>query len=96
MVKFGLPMAARTTKRPTITCPKCRGLGDVYLGGELWSVLQLFLHSRRLSSVDVMAILKLDAHPTAINNRLEDLRGLGFLERVRSGRRWMYFRNHKT
>jgi len=74
--------------KPIIECHRCHGKGQVEMSDELFETLKAV---GKESTVDnVLTKLKWRGHPTAINNRLEELRALGFLSRVRIGRQWQY------
>ena len=78
-------------KIPSICCPTCGGRGTTKLEGTL---LKTFLEVRRFHSLSAVELHSLPTSEhvsiTAINNRLEDLRQLGLLDRIRNGRRWVY------
>lgn len=46
---------------------------------------------RRATSDKLTACMAYGGNPTAINNRLEHLRTLGLVDRIREGREWVYF-----
>jgi hypothetical protein len=78
-------------KRPKVPCPKC-GIGWTFMGDELFDTLTTVGKLREATPHQVKA--KLDPtdsfHATAFNNRLEDLRKLGFVAREKRGRNWVY------
>lgn len=75
---------------PKVPCWHCNGSGRVLLSDELLETLEALKTRKTASARDLFLTLKLNCHPTAMNNRLEDLRGLGFLTRKRDGKRWLY------
>lgn len=74
-----------------IQCQKCHGTGRVEISNELRSVLELV---KKNAPVSVFRVYNLLGNPyigvTAINQRLEDLRKLGFVERERQGKAFFY------
>jgi predicted transcriptional regulator len=58
----------------------------------LSETLALFTHGRKFTALQVHDKLGMDTSRNAVNGRLEDLRDLGFLERTRPGRNFVYFR----
>lgn len=73
-------------------CRHCKGAGRVPLPAHLTRTLALFSPTTALTATDVHASVR-EAKPTtieAMNGRLEDLRSLGLLKRVRAGRVWIY------
>lgn len=79
-------------KRPLVPCSRCEGCGKVELPYELWQTLQLVARNRSVTAIEVHRLLRMGgSSTTAANNRLEDLRRLGLLERFRgAGRCWHY------
>jgi len=83
-------------KRPLIWCPKCHGEhgGKVSLGDELFQTLEALEDLEEGTPADVTARLQLPEGNTAVNNRLEDLRGLGLVDRKKDPgnlRAFLYF-----
>ena len=81
-----MPSKAKTG--PKIPCICCNGTGEVNLPGILLRVLELVQEGQQTAK-DIYAVLKeegADLKQTAINNRLEDLRQMGFLSMRRQGR----------
>jgi hypothetical protein len=77
---------------PEVVCPKCRGAGSIDLAEPLLRVLRFVRQHRQATAQDVFEMLGREVtHPTAANNRLEDLRKLQLLDRRRRGRNWVYF-----
>lgn len=77
-------------KTPTIKCPECAGSGTVKLP-ELLAETLASLGKRKFTAAEISGDF-----PTitvnAINNRLESLRRLGFVQRERRGKFWLYSR----
>lgn len=73
---------------PDITCRSCGGTGAERLPLVLWDVLNLWDLGGEWAAPEVAAVL--DMTPTAANNRLESLRELGFVDRFKRGKRWIY------
>lgn len=74
-----------------VTCFKCKGTGKIKMSMKLSETMKRFTHaSTRLTSLDLAE--GEESTVTAFNNRLEELRALGFLDRQRNGRLWEYFR----
>lgn len=65
---------------------------------ELGETLRLFNSKSRYTAHDVRQIfidagkLTENVTPNAMNNRMEQLRRSGLLDRVRDGRHWRYFK----
>ncbi|HNB46706.1 MAG TPA: hypothetical protein PLL72_21180 [Burkholderiaceae bacterium] len=74
---------------PDILCRSCGGSGKELLPRVLIDVLSLWDLAGTWTASEAAAVL--DSNATAINNRLEALRELGFLDRKRVGRRWSYW-----
>jgi hypothetical protein len=82
----------RCMKRPSIPCRKCNGTGQIELTGPLAEAFALFRGRQQKDAEAVKAELGLsEITVSAINNRLEDLRRLGLLDRKKKGRVFMYF-----
>lgn len=79
-------------RRPNIECPKCGGCGIVPMGDEAFAVLKTLSNLRGVTATQVSNRIGWKFHPTAINNRLEELRRLNFARREKRGRSWVYFR----
>jgi DNA-binding HxlR family transcriptional regulator len=76
-----------------VTCPMCGGVGDVPFAkvhARLARLCERMYSQPPLSAQDLHAAAPGDVSVTAYNNRLEDLRALGFVERRKQGRRWVY------
>ena len=79
---------SKAKRGPKIPCSCCDGTGQVGLPAILLRVLELVQEGHR-SARDIYTVLKeegVDVKQTAINNRLEYLRQLGFLTRQKVGR----------
>lgn len=82
---------------PIIKCPRCDGSGRVVLNGLLATTLALVSFQSEGVTVSEAWQRNLTAWPsskikiTAMNNRLEELRKLGLVDRVRDERAWRYF-----
>lgn len=91
------PTIAERARRPAIPCPKCGGLGMVDMSLELFYVL-FELRGKGTSAREIFDTLKAQGRAegiitiTAINNRLEELRRLEFVDRFKFGRGWKYVR----
>lgn len=73
-------------KPPLIQCETCHGTGREPLSELLTETLGM-LGRRQATAVDLM----IDGMTkNAINNRLEHLRRLGFVQRQRRGKFWVY------
>jgi hypothetical protein len=76
----------------SFTCPRCEGTGAVSLSGDLLETLNAVRDMGKASADAVWR--KLDPkqifHVTAFNNRLSELARLGFLDRKRESRLWIY------
>jgi len=82
------------TKRPKLPCPKCDGTGKIPLPEPLLETLT-FVRAAKNGGVTAS-----EAHAglypesimgiTAFNNRLEELRSIGLVERTRCGKTWKY------
>lgn len=82
-----------------IECQKCRGTGLANLPKALEQTLAHI--PRNGTSADELHAVLLSVHGgtfgvTAVNGRLEQLRGLGLVERKQEGRGVRYFRSTKT
>lgn len=74
-----------------IQCPKCHGEGKIPMGDELHAALAAVKSKKRITAPELYHIIKTPwISPTAANNRLNDLVALGFLERHREGKTWVY------
>lgn len=84
-------------KRPSVQCRKCEGKGEQPLDDVLWNTLQLLAKLKRASAPEMYekAPDKSFLVPSAINQRLEDLRKLNLVDRVREGKVWKYFVKEK-
>ena len=78
-------------KSPLAECPKCKGSGKIPIGSGLLDTLNILKAKGPKSAPDIHMILDDDFITiTAINQRLEDLRKLGLVCRVRQGRAFIY------
>lgn len=78
-------------------CPRCEGAGEIPLSDALEDTLASLKEYGPMTAPNLRPLAKGSTLTnTAVNNRLEDLRNLGFVERKRSRRGWTYFlkRNH--
>lgn len=77
---------------PTEICSKCGGKGRVEISDDLVGVLRFVRRHPGCTVADVHRALDSGDlfQPTAFNNRLEGLRKLNLVTRVRAGRNWMY------
>lgn len=82
-------------RRPIITCPKCHGNGTALLSPILVSTLAQVPSFRPVTASDLIGGAQGDIGITAINNRLEKLRELGFLMREKCGKFNHYRRARK-
>lgn len=81
----------RTEETPRIPCHHCAGSGEVELSPHLLAVLIQVRKSGEATASDLHASLATPILVTAFNNRLEQLRKLGFLVRDRrDGKTWVY------
>jgi DNA-binding transcriptional ArsR family regulator len=80
-------------KRPVIDCGKCGGKGKTPLDDTRWKTLQLLARLKRASAPELYEQSGEKDHigPSALNQRLEDLRKLGLVDREREGSSWTYF-----
>lgn len=78
-------------KNPTITCPTCKGTGTSTLTKELRETFSMFDAKSRLTAKQVHETTTEELTLPAVNNRLETLRNLGLLDRVKDGRSFKYF-----
>lgn len=81
--------------RPRIICPTCHSSGTILLGDAHFETLQKFKHQKQWTAPGLHKVATDGVTVGAINNRMEDLRKLGFLGRTRSGKVWIYFRTGK-
>jgi len=72
-----------------VKCPECGGCGTVEMPGIYLEVLEV-LGGGESGAVEIAGILGEGVGATAINNRLEKLRGWGLVRRRRDGRSWRY------
>ena len=79
--------------KPNVVCKKCDGTGTLELSAELYGTFKAVGSGVTVS--EVIKRLGWSGNPTAINNRLEDLRGFGLLTRTRIGRQWRYSKTGK-
>lgn len=84
------------SRAPQVPCPTCKGKSTIDMSPRLRETFALFPRGKRLTSADVHTLLESGSSTNSVNNRLEDLRKLGFLDRKRTGKYWSYFRAPKT
>jgi len=77
---------------PTETCPRCGGEGRIEISDDLVGALGFVRKHPGSTVAEVQAALDPagNFHTTAFNNRLEGLRKLNLVTRVRAGRNWQY------
>lgn len=77
---------------PLVKCSSCKGKGRTRLSRVLNETLQVLRDSDKpMKASEVLEILgAADVHPTAINNRLEDLRDFGLVSRKKEGNAFYY------
>jgi len=78
--------------KPLIKCTRCNGTGSHPLSEQLAEVFALFKGARQFSAEEARDELGLEEVTTvgAMNNRLEDLRGAGLLNRTKKSRTYFY------
>ena len=74
------------SRNATVPCCRCHGRGWVPLSSPLQSTLDQLRAGPKLA----MELRARGEGPSAANNRLEDLRALGLVERKKVGRHWRY------
>ena len=79
---YGAKVPGPSSAIPRIRCRKCRGSGQVELPAHLLDVLRQVTAGATAG----MVAERLNIQPTAANNRLAALRGLGLLTASRSGK----------
>lgn len=77
-------------KTPTIECPECKGTGSTKLPELLTATLSAL--GKKAYTAHELNDWFPTVTPNAINNRLESLRRLGFVQRERRGKFWLYSR----
>lgn len=77
-------------KRPQIECPKCSGEGRIALTDALFETLAALSRGKSLSASEARHLVLSVVTTSAMNNRLEELRTLGLVKRVRCGKVWKY------
>jgi hypothetical protein len=79
---------------PSMPCPKCKGTGRAELSEALHATLSFVRQSGTCSAAQLSQAMnsvgKYQFHPTAYNNRLEELRRAGLVVRERFGKTWLY------
>ncbi len=84
----------KTAARLKINCPTCAGTGKTTMGDELHETLVAVRSMRSATSMQLLEQLQRQDRThiglTACNNRLEELRTLGLLQRHKQGRCWVY------
>ena len=83
-------MPSRAKSGPEITCHCCDGAGKVKLPVVLFRVLQAVEQGHNTSKAVTEYLSDEDVQQTAITNRLNDLTDLGFLSKVKGGKRFVY------
>lgn len=79
--------------KPTMKCPNCAGTGRSSLPEALQETFDAIpKRGRQFRASDIQALVPGAVTVNAINNRLEALRDLGFLQRERWGKYWLYNR----
>lgn len=76
-----------------VCCPKCSGTGRLRLQTEfpqLDEIMDLLHAHGPLTAPEILPLVKRKVRPSAINNRLENLRRSGFVTREKDGRQWRY------
>lgn len=84
---FSLHMSA---KIPEIPCEKCEGRGRHQLNPPLWETLKVLRRSKSAHAKQLCEVMPYQVQHAAMNNRLERLRDLGFVTRVRVGAHLVY------
>ena len=77
-------------ERTLVQCHHCAGSGQLPLSDEMERTLKVFDDGKPRTPTEVGKALGWKGHCSAINNRLEDLRGHKLLRRERVGREWEY------
>lgn len=80
----------RFKKIPMVTCMKCQGEGFVAMSDELEDTLKAVYVCPGITAPEMLDQFA-GVGTTALNNRLEYLRRLGFVRREARGRAWRYF-----
>lgn len=75
-----------------IDCPGCEGSGKVELHEHLRETLDWIPSRGATSAYELLNEHPHVGQPSAFNNRLERLRGLGLVTRQRHGKTWLYSR----
>lgn len=82
----------KSSNAPTRKCAHCDGTGEIALSNELTEALGAVRALKRATALTVRD--KLDPwhklHPTAFNNRLNDLVRVGLLKRMKNGKTGIY------
>jgi DNA-binding transcriptional ArsR family regulator len=81
------------TRIPHVSCYRCKGTGSVPMPAHLFAVLlEVRAAGRGITASEVAKQLYTltGLGKTAFNNRLEDLRALGLVNRYRDGKTWVY------
>jgi hypothetical protein len=73
-----------------ITCQQCKGQGRVELPEHLEQTLQKLRRMKSATALQIGEALAWKSTRSAMNRRLEELRGLGFVKRERIGRDFLY------
>lgn len=75
---------------PEIDCPKCVGSGKITLNHRLADTLKLVKKHKKVTARFICELIDFRVQPSAINNRLELLRKMELVKRVRSGASYLY------
>jgi len=78
-------------RKQMMICPTCNGHGESPLPEHLAETFAL-IPKRGSTCAEALHEQLPGASPNAQNNRLEKLRALGLVSRVRDGKRWKYSR----
>lgn len=77
-------------KRPLVPCLCCNGSGKMQLPSSLWDTLLALKRRRNAHAAELLPFINDEVDATAINNRLERLRALGFVTRRKRSKFWIY------
>lgn len=83
-------ISMKNLDRPFIPCPTCKTFGEIRMTDRLWKVLQKLQQLGPSTPPALHAQLRTKIVVGAINNSLEELHRLGFVDRNKSGRAWIY------
>lgn len=85
-----LTLASETVDVIKVTCKTCKGTGQMALSEVLQNTLEELQATPGRTAPEIINRFP-GVGVTALNNRLEDLRALGLVERKRHGKRWRYY-----